>query len=77
MKFIHRWPGEPCKNCSVPLVERRHNGIPKRKPGSTYYFKRWLLCPGCKRLYMIEDEKIFWEAEQESSNLLSGLSPLP
>ena len=51
--------GQPCRKCHTKVVEKRHLKPPERKKQGKggYYFKRWLECPGCHTLYMLESEK--------------------
>jgi ribonuclease HI len=48
--------GGPCRVCSVPLI-RRTPRDKKPKPGQTYYYEYYLYCPGCKRMFMVEEGK--------------------
>ncbi len=47
--------GQQCRKCSTPL-ERR---VPKRwiRPGQPYYFEYYFYCPGCHRMYMVEEAR--------------------
>lgn len=48
--------GEPCRHCSTPLI-RRSPKRKKRKPGQEFYYEWYLYCPGCRRMYMVEEGK--------------------
>lgn len=48
--------GQPCRKCSTPVIKK----IPRRKklkPGQSYYFEFFFLCPNCKAMYMVEEAK--------------------
>ncbi len=64
-KVTHKEPGEPCRDCGTPL-EKRPPAKSKRKPSQTYYFAWRLVCPGCKKSYMVEEAKVFIEAKQKA-----------
>lgn len=49
--------GQPCRKCGTPVIEQKHSG--PSKTGQSYWFKRWLKCPACKTLYMLESEKVW------------------
>jgi ribonuclease HI len=55
--------GQPCIKCSTPVVKRR----PKRSPkqGQEYYFEFYLFCPQCHTMYMVEDAKRYFDADQK------------
>lgn len=48
--------GDPCKKCGTSVVKK-----PTRKkvakPGQTYYYEYFLLCPSCKTMYLLEEAK--------------------
>ncbi len=48
--------GDACRKCGVKVVKK-----PTRKkvakPGQTYYYDYFLLCPACKTMYLTEDAK--------------------
>lgn len=50
--------GQPCRKCSTPVLKK----IPhrKRKPGQTYYYEYYFLCPKCGRMYMVEEAKRYF-----------------
>lgn len=54
--------GQPCRKCATPVVKK----IPKRKqkPGKSYYFEYYLLCPQCKTMYMVEEAKRFTKEQK-------------
>lgn len=50
--------GDECRHCNTPTVYR----TPKKrkiKAGQEYYFKRYLYCPNCSSMYMLESEKVY------------------
>ncbi len=48
--------GDPCNKCSTRVIKKL---IRKEttKPGQTYYYDYYLLCPYCKATYLVEDAK--------------------
>jgi len=56
-KITHE--GQPCRNCSTPVIKKapRH----KRKRDQRYYFEYYLYCPKCHAMYMVEDAKRYFE----------------
>jgi ribonuclease HI len=52
----HKDAGEPCRKCGTPIIKKPTK--PKvPKPGQAYYYEWYLLCPGCKTMYMVDDAK--------------------
>jgi ribonuclease HI len=52
----HKEAGEPCRKCGVSIIKKPTK--PKvPKPGQTYYYEWYLVCPGCKTMYMVDDAK--------------------
>ena len=49
--------GQPCWKCSTPVVQQ----TPRKKPRVDYYYEFYLLCPGCKTAYQVEEAKRFVE----------------
>jgi ribonuclease HI len=47
---------DPCRKCGTKVI-RRPTKKKSIKPGQTYYFEYYLLCPGCKTMYLVEDAK--------------------
>ena len=48
--------GDPCKKCgSSVIIKPTKKKVPK--PGQSYYFEYYFLCPKCKTVYMVEDAK--------------------
>ena len=48
--------GDACRKCGTSVIKK----TPKRKipkPGQTYYYEYYLLCPGCKTMYLLEEAK--------------------
>jgi ribonuclease HI len=53
---VHQHAGEPCRKCGTPIV--RKDTKPKvPKPGQTYYYEWYLVCPGCRTMYMVDAAK--------------------
>ncbi len=53
--------GDKCRHCNTPTISK----IPKikeLKKGQTYFFKRYLVCPNCNTMYMLESEKVYVNA---------------
>ena len=48
--------GDPCWKCKTEVV-KKPTKKKIAKPGQTYYFEFYLLCPGCKTIYMVEEAK--------------------
>ena len=48
--------GDPCRNCATPLIRRETK---KHKPSSNYYYEWYLFCPNCKRLYHLQEAKVY------------------
>lgn len=54
--ITHQDAGEPCRKCGTPIV--RKSTKPKApKSGQSYYYEWYLLCPGCKTMYMVDAGK--------------------
>jgi ribonuclease HI len=51
-----REEGDLCRKCSTKVIKKstKKKAV---KPGQTYYFEYYLLCPGCKTMYMVEGSK--------------------
>ena len=47
--------GGPCPKCGAPLERRTPKSKPKQN--QSYYFEYYLHCPGCNRMFMIEEAK--------------------
>lgn len=47
--------GDPCRKCGTPVVRK----IPKRKlkPGQSYYYEYYYVCPACGTMYLTEKAK--------------------
>lgn len=48
--------GDPCRKCGTSVIKQ----APKKKvpkPGQTYYYEYYLLCPGCRTMYLLEEAK--------------------
>lgn len=52
----HKEAGEPCRKCGTPIIQKPTKPKP-HKPGQTYYYEWYLLCPGCKTMYMVDEAK--------------------
>lgn len=48
--------GDLCRKCSTAVIKKTTKKK-EAKPGQTYYFDYFLLCPSCKTMYMVEDAK--------------------
>jgi ribonuclease HI len=50
--------GDPCRKCGTAVIFKPSK---KRdlKPGQTYYFEYYFLCPKCKTIYFVEAAKRF------------------
>jgi ribonuclease HI len=44
-----------CPKCGALMEQRTPKS--KRHPGQTYYFEYYLHCPGCQRMFMVEEAK--------------------
>ena len=47
--------GQPCRKCGVPVV--RQTPGRKIKPGQTYYYAWYLVCPNCKTIYLVDEAR--------------------
>jgi hypothetical protein len=47
--------GRICRKCATPLIRKSPRA--KHRPGQTYYFEYYLLCPQCRTMYMVEAAK--------------------
>jgi len=48
--------GDPCRKCGTSVV-KKPTKKKEAKPGQTYYYEYFLLCPSCKTMYFLEDAK--------------------
>ncbi|HQX45263.1 MAG TPA: ribonuclease HI [Saprospiraceae bacterium] len=48
--------GDPCRKCGTNVV-KKPTKKKKAKPGQTYYYEYYLLCPGCKTRYFLDEAK--------------------
>ncbi|MFY7838825.1 MAG: ribonuclease HI [Lacibacter sp.] len=48
--------GDLCRKCKTNVVKKPTKKR-EAKPGQTYYFEYYLLCPKCKTIYMVEEAK--------------------
>ena len=48
--------GAACRKCGTKVVKKQTKKK-VAKPGQTYYYEYFLLCPSCKTMYFIEDAK--------------------
>lgn len=53
-----------CRYCEVELIKRFSKEKPRKN--RKYYFEYYFYCSKCKRNYMVESAKRFWE---ENPNL--------
>ncbi len=47
---------QACRSCGTPVVKK----LPKKrtvKPGQTWYYDWYLYCPGCNKMYLVEEAK--------------------
>lgn len=54
--IVHTDAGEPCRKCGTPII-RKPTKPKAPKPGQAYYYEWYLLCPGCKTMYMVDGGK--------------------
>jgi ribonuclease HI len=48
--------GDACRKCGTSVIKKAtKRKVPK--PGQTYYYEYFLLCPVCKNIYLLEDAK--------------------
>ncbi len=47
--------GQPCRKCGTPVV--RQTPSRKIKPGQTYYYAWYLICPNCKTMYLVDEAR--------------------
>lgn len=48
--------GDPCRKCGTSVL-KKPTKKKEAKPGQTYYYEYFLLCPNCKTMYLSEDAK--------------------
>jgi ribonuclease HI len=48
--------GDACRKCGTSVVKKATKKK-EVKPGQTYYYEYFLLCPSCKTIYLLEDAK--------------------
>lgn len=48
--------GDACRKCGTSVV-KKPTKKKVAKPGQTYYYEYFLLCPSCKTMYLLEDAK--------------------
>lgn len=48
--------GDACKKCGTSVI-KKPTKKKEVKPGQTYYYEYFLLCPNCKTMYMVEEAK--------------------
>jgi ribonuclease HI len=60
--------GDLCRKCGAKVIKKQTKKKTV-KPGQTYYFDYYFLCPGCKTMYMVEDAKR--EIGSQTDNLFS------
>ena len=53
--------GDPCRDCKTPLIRRESK---KDKPDSRYYFAWYLYCENCKKLFHVEEAKVYRDAKK-------------
>ncbi len=50
--------GDPCRKCGSAVI-LKPSKKKELKPGQTYYFEYYFLCPKCKTIYLVEEAKKF------------------
>ena len=50
--------GDICRKCNTPVIKKQTKKK-SLKPNQEYYFEYYLLCPNCKKMYMVESAKKF------------------
>ncbi|MFN4315758.1 MAG: ribonuclease HI [Chitinophagaceae bacterium] len=50
--------GDPCRKCGTSVIFRPAKKK-EFKPGQTYFFEYYFLCPKCKTVYLVEEAKRF------------------
>ena len=50
--------GDPCRKCGSAVI-LKPSKKKEFKPGQTYYFEYYFLCPKCKTVYFVEEAKKF------------------
>jgi ribonuclease HI len=50
--------GDPCRKCGTAVIFKPTKKK-ELKPGQTYYFEYFFVCPKCKTVYMVEEAKRF------------------
>jgi len=48
--------GDACRKCGISVV-KKPTKKKEAKPRQTYYYEYYLLCPGCKTMYLLEEAK--------------------
>ena len=48
--------GDACRKCGTSVV-KKPTKKKEVKPGQTYYYEYFLLCPNCKTMYLLEEAK--------------------
>lgn len=48
--------GDACKKCGTDVI-KKPTKKKEMKPGQTYYYEYYLLCPNCKTMYLLEEAK--------------------
>lgn len=48
--------GDSCRKCGTRVL-KKPTKKKEAKPGQTYYYEYFLLCPSCKTIYLLEDSK--------------------
>jgi ribonuclease HI len=48
--------GDACRKCGTSVI-KKPTKKKEVKPGQTYYYDYFLLCPNCKTMYMLEEAK--------------------
>jgi ribonuclease HI len=60
--------GDACRKCGTSVV-KKPTKKKVAKPGQTYYYEYFLLCPSCKTMYLLEEAKR--DITNQDSNLFT------
>ena len=55
--------GDICRKCGVEVVKKQTKKK-AAKVGQTYYFEYYLFCPSCKTMYLVDDAKRDFDANE-------------
>ena len=60
--------GDACRKCGTSVL-KKPTKKKETKPGQTYYYEYFLLCPSCKTMYLLEEAKR--DITSQDSNLFT------